>query len=75
MERVLNDRHYIIDAAIVRIMKTRKTLTHNELIQESFAQLRFPIRSSDIKSRIESLIERDYLTRDESNREVYQYLA
>ena len=47
-ERVFQDRQYQVDAAIVRIMKTRKTLTHNLLISELFNQLKFPVKVSDI---------------------------
>ena len=43
-ERVFQDRQYQIDAAVVRIMKTRKNLTHNLLIQELFDQLKFPVK-------------------------------
>jgi cullin-4 len=57
-ERVFQDRQYQVDAAIVRIMKTRKTLSHNMLINELFEQLRFPVKATDIKKRIESLIDR-----------------
>lgn len=39
-------------------MKTRKTLSHNMLINELFEQLRFPVKATDIKKRIESLIDR-----------------
>jgi cullin-4 len=41
---VVQDRQYQMDAAIVRIMKSRKTLSHNLLISELFAQLRFPAK-------------------------------
>lgn len=45
-ERVFQDRQYQVDAAIVRIMKTRKTLTHTLLISELFNQLKFPVKVS-----------------------------
>lgn len=59
-----------IDAAIVRIMKTRKSLSHKLLVQELLIQLKFPIRAQDLKKRIESLIDREYLERDEQNPQV-----
>ena len=148
-ERVFQDRQYQIDAAIVRIMKTRKTLTHNLLITELYDQLKFPVKvmililsltmrlylthahahrsrqqvfneslslslsshfrfgcfgnhmlhrdtktttftrkctnkqnnndelsqPTDLKKRIESLIERDYLERDKENTNLYHYVA
>ena len=64
-----------IDAAIVRIMKTRKSLTHNELSSEIFQQIRFTAQTTDVKRRIESLIDREYIERDEENSQKYNYLA
>ncbi|RWS04501.1 cullin-4A-like protein [Dinothrombium tinctorium] len=74
-ERVFQDRQYQIDAAIVRIMKTRKSLTHNLLLTELYDQLKFPVKPTDLKKRIESLIERDYLERDKDNTNQYHYVA
>jgi cullin-4 len=74
-ERVFQDRQYQIDAAIVRTMKARKTLTHSLLISELFQQLKFPLKPPDIKKRIESLIDREYLERDPNQSTVYRYLA
>lgn len=74
-ERVFQDRQYQVDAAIVRIMKMRRTLPHNLLVSECLGQLRFDIRPSELKKRIESLIERDYLRRSEENTSIYEYIA
>jgi len=74
-ERVFQDRQYQIDAAIVRIMKARKSLTHTLLISELLQQLKFPVKPPDLKKRIESLIDREYLERDQASSSVYRYLA
>ncbi|ESO98807.1 hypothetical protein LOTGIDRAFT_187016 [Lottia gigantea] len=74
-EKVFHDRQYQVDAAIVRIMKTRKTLSHNLLISELYNQLKFPVKPTDLKKRIESLIDRDYMERDKDNPNSYHYVA
>ncbi|KAH7642495.1 cullin 4a-like protein [Dermatophagoides farinae] len=74
-ERVFQDRQYQIDAAVVRIMKTRKKLPHNLLISEIYNQIKFPATPSEMKKRIESLIERDYLNRDRHSSNIYNYVA
>ncbi|KAI5712815.1 hypothetical protein M8J75_011392 [Diaphorina citri] len=74
-ERVFQDRQYQIDAAIVRIMKMRKTLSHNLLLSELFNQLKFPVKPADLKKRIESLIDRDYMERDKDKANSYNYMA
>ncbi|KAG8192285.1 hypothetical protein JTE90_002110 [Oedothorax gibbosus] len=74
-ERVFQDRQYQIDAAIVRIMKMRKTSSHNLLITELYDQLKFPVKPSELKKRVESLIDRDYLHRDQDNPNQYHYVA
>ena len=38
-------------------------------------QLKFEARREDLKKRIESLIEREYLERDKANTATYNYLA
>ncbi len=45
-EKVFQDRQYQVDAAIVRIMKMRRTLTHNLLVSECLGQLRFHVKVS-----------------------------
>jgi len=74
-ERVFMERHFEVDAAIVRVLKTRRTLTHANLIAELYSQLRFPFKVADLNKRIESLIDREYLERDANAPQTYHYLA
>jgi len=75
-ERVEEDRSIAIEAAIVRIMKMRKQLSHQQLVTEVLTQLAFfkPVPKL-IKQRIEHLIEREYLERDPNQASMYRYLA
>lgn len=73
--QVDQDRKYQIEAAIVRIMKTRKQLTHTQLVTELYTQLKFPVEPPQLKKQIESLIDREYLERDENFKDMYNYLA
>jgi cullin 3 len=65
------------EACIVRIMKSRKVLSHNDLLIQVAVQLgaKFQPEPKDVKSRIEALIEREYIERDQTDRNVYHYLA
>jgi len=75
-KRVEEDRTIAIEAAIVRIMKARKTLQHQQLLSEVLAQLNFfNPNPRVVKKRIEALIEREYLERSSDNAQVYNYLA
>jgi cullin 1 len=75
-QRVEEDRGLAIEAAIVRIMKARKRLQHNLLVTEVVNQLRtFKPAPKLIKKKVEHLIEREYLKRDENEQNFYQYLA
>ncbi|MFS8017275.1 putative cullin protein, neddylation [Helianthus anomalus] len=76
-QKVEEDRKPQIEAAIVRIMKARRVLDHNNMVAEVTKQLqsRFLPNPVVIKKRIESLIEREFLERDKDDRKLYRYLA
>ncbi|KAI8636445.1 Cullin family-domain-containing protein [Parasitella parasitica] len=60
-KKVHISRQHQLEAAIVRIMKARKTSTHTALVEDLFNELKCPVQAEDIKKRIEILIDRDYI--------------
>jgi cullin-4 len=57
----------------IGFLQMRKTLSHTLLLNELFTQLKFPVKPADLKKRIESLIDRDYMERDKDNGHNGQY--
>ncbi len=75
--RIDDDRKPLIEAAVVRVMKANRVMEHTKLMVEVTNQLlsRFNPNPQDIKRRIESLVEREFLERKDGQRQVYQYIA
>lgn len=73
-ERIAQDRRFETQAAIVRIMKSRKKMGHAELQAEviNMTKQRGSVEPAAIKKEIESLMEKDYLEREGNS---YVYLA
>ena len=71
------ERRYLIEAAIIRIMKTKKQLSHQDLVGQVMSQLcaRFKADSRAIKKIIDDLINRDYMKRCEHSASTYQYVS
>ncbi|KAJ2909618.1 hypothetical protein GGI21_001700 [Coemansia aciculifera] len=71
------ERMYLIEATIVRIMKTRKQMAHEALVNETITQLssRFLPASKMIKDCVGKLLDREYLQRSPEDPRVYNYLA
>ena len=70
MSRIEEERKYTIEAAIVRVMKSRKKMNHSALVSEVIKVLnsRFTPSMDMVKRRIEGLMEREYLARDSKDR-------
>nr|XP_019706195.1 cullin-1-like [Elaeis guineensis] len=76
-EDVNKDRRFVIDAALVRVMKSRKVMGYQQLLVECVQQVSHSFKPDVklIKRRIEDLIERDYMQRDEDDASVFHYVA
>ncbi|KAF2863208.1 Cullin-domain-containing protein [Piedraia hortae CBS 480.64] len=73
--RVAQDRAFECQAAIVRILKSKKTISHQQLVSELIKATisRGVLAMADIKKNIDRLIEKDYMERADGN--MYTYLA
>jgi len=75
--RIEEDRKPQVEAALVRLMKARRTLPYNNIVAEITQQLspRFLPTTALIKGRVESLVERMFLERDPQDHRIYHYVA
>ncbi|RSH90827.1 hypothetical protein EHS25_010002 [Saitozyma podzolica] len=71
------DRKFVYQATIVRLMKARKTMKHHALIQEVTATIssKFTPKVPEIKRAIDHLIDKEYLERGADDKDTYNYLA
>lgn len=70
------ERKYAIESCLVRVMKSRKILNHQELINDVMKlQLKFSPDSKDVKKGIESLIKKEFLERDTTDMNSLRYIA
>lgn len=72
VEKVVADRKFVIEAAIVRIMKAKRRMGHAELVRAVFESVGFGIEAGIVKGRVEGLIDREYICRDGDG---YVYVA
>ncbi|GAV27126.1 hypothetical protein PMKS-000587 [Pichia membranifaciens] len=77
---VQRSREYEVDAAIVRVMKARQSAKYQVLVAEVVRLIgdvgkRFRPQPSLVKRRVEDLVDKEYLRRDENDRELFWYVA
>ena len=75
--KVEDDRRYTVEAAVIKVMKARRTIEHANLVAETtkLLQNKFKPDPIQIKQRIELLIERGYIERDENDKKIFKYIA
>jgi cullin 3 len=76
-QSIIRSRELMLDAAIVRFMKARKTSNYNDIVINTTTECKkfYNPSPADIKKRLESLIEREFLERDNDNPKQFTYLA
>lgn len=76
-QMIAKQREFEADAAMVRVMKTRNVLKWNDLQIQTVEALknRFKPETILLKKRLESLIDRKFLERDPSDRNLIRYVA
>jgi len=75
-EELIADRKMVTQAAIVRTMKARRAMGHNDLLAEVTRQVA-KLYTADVKfvkQQIEDLIDKDYLERREGGGDGYAYV-
>jgi cullin-4 len=76
-EGIIADRKFVIDAAIVRVMKARKERTFEQLKIDVVDAVKshFVPDMKHFKERVDSLVEGEFLRRDDDNRDLFYYVA
>ena len=65
IKHINESRNFVVQAAIIKILKTRKEIYHNELIIETIKIItqKFKPSTNDVKKNIDILMEKEYLER------------
>ncbi|CAD8206715.1 unnamed protein product [Paramecium octaurelia] len=73
-EQLIKQREFVVDSQLVRTMKSKKSVTHSDLIAQCAQIITiFKPDTKFIKKRIENLIDREYIKRDERDCNLYHY--
>lgn len=77
VEEANRDREAALDAAIIRVMKQRKSVVFSNLIPEISSHIagKFPVERNAVMSAVERLLQKNYIDRDPSNKDTLLYVA
>jgi Cullin protein neddylation domain len=69
-------RQIVVEGIVIRLMKCHKRMTHSTLIADVLKSITiFKASSLMVKARIDNLIYREYLKRDENRMDIYEYVS
>ena len=73
----MENRKFVVEAAVMRIMKSRKTLSQTLLLSETAEQVSpfFKPSVPFMKHVFDILIDKEYLERDPDNPDVFRYVS
>jgi len=69
----LEERKFVIDAYIMKILKQKKVMKKNELINTVNEKMPFDEKEDVINKRLEQLINNRYISKDEEDPSIIKY--
>ena len=72
-EKSIEERKFVIDAYIMKILKQKKVMKKSELISTVNEKMPFDEKEEIINKRIEQLINNRYISKDEEDRSLIKY--
>jgi hypothetical protein len=76
-QQISHERKFVVEASIVRVMKSQRRLQHEQLVSKLVDRLKsqFKVDPAMVKARVHDLVDRDYLELDETDPSTYLYVA
>ena len=72
-EKTIEERRFVIDAYIMKILKQKKVMKRNELINIVKDKMPFEERDDIINKRVEQLINNRYISKDDKDNDLLKY--
>ena len=71
---MIQERKLAIESQIMRLLKKEKKIAHYKLVKEVINILNLPLTSKDLQGCIDDLIRKDYIKRNETYSDYYEYI-
>ena len=72
-EKSIEERKFVIDAYIMKVLKQKKVMKRDDLINKVKEKMPFEERDEIINKRIEQLISNRYISKDENDTSILKY--